>query len=142
MIVRSRRPKSKRYNQRSGGILVIALVSLSVATVIMLSILNSSSRSRIQLRNELRIEQARWLLDGGVSHALASVEKQADYMGETIAVAPQLDGRSKATVEISVDRPEGSKTISIRVTAKITSGNQVSQRSKQVKLNELPTKEN
>lgn len=142
MIVRSKRAKPKRYNQRSGGILVIALVSLSVATVIMLSILGSSSRSRIQLRNELRIEQARWLLDGGLSHALASVEKQADYKGETITVDPQLDGKSKATVKISVDRAEGSKEISIYVTAKITAGNQVSQRSKQVKLNELPTKEN
>ena len=39
MIVRSKRPKPKRYNQRSGGILVIALVSLSVATVIMISFL-------------------------------------------------------------------------------------------------------
>ncbi|MFK7765725.1 MAG: hypothetical protein AB8B55_00685 [Mariniblastus sp.] len=128
----------KKRSHRRGGILIAALVCMAVATIILLTVLQSSNRQRVQLRSELQIEQVRWLVDGGISKAIQELENDKSYSGETIVVSPTLDEKTKSTVEISIDRKSNAagEPVVIKVTAIIERAGQVLQRTKEIKLNE------
>ena len=79
-----------RQRDRRGVIIVVVLVCLVVATMIILGSVNISTRYRRQLRDDLRVEQATWLLDAGVRVAIAKVKQDPDYRGEEIFVEPEL----------------------------------------------------
>ena len=64
----------RRQRDRRGVIIVVVLVCLVVATMIILGSVNISTRYRRQLRDDLRVEQATWLLDAGVRVAIAKVK--------------------------------------------------------------------
>ena len=141
IVARARRANR---SERNGSVLIAALVCMTVALVILLATMRSSNRQRMQLRHELQMEQVRWLLDGGVSRALVEFKKSKKYTGETILVGPVLDEKSKATIEIIVNRSSNEKAdgstedekVTIDVVAKIERGQQSMQRTKRVKLNE------
>lgn len=70
--------------ERSGTVLLVVLVCMVVTTSIVLGAVQSSLRHRRQLRQDIQMEQTRWLLDAGIGRAISQLERDADYDGETI----------------------------------------------------------
>ncbi len=89
-------------DQRVGAVLVCVLVCMGIATTIGLVAVRSSLQVRRQLRQELQLEQTRWLLDAGIARGLQQLNRRPDYQGETWEVSPALPTDMHATIEIKV----------------------------------------
>ncbi len=98
--------KRQRFINRRGTILIAVLVCMGIATTILLGAVQSSLRQRRQMRQELQMEQTKWLLDASVGRAISRLQKQPGYDGETLLVAPALEKYSTATLEIAVVRED------------------------------------
>ena len=113
--------RSRNLKKRRGTILIAVLVCLGIATTIVLGAVQSSMRQHRQVRRELQVEQARWLLDAGIERAVTAVLAQKEsYRSETLTIAPTLKKFSEATIEISlIQFDPRSKEASVRVTARL-----------------------
>ena len=112
----------KRVNKRrhQGYLLVGVMVCLAIASTIALLSIQSSLRSRRQLRQEECVEQARWLLDAGVNRAAAQLMRSPEYQGEIWKVTPELSSCPDATVVITVNESANADSLrSITVSAHI-----------------------
>jgi hypothetical protein len=123
---------------RRGSILVCVLVCLGIASAIVIVSVRSSLQARRQMRQELQLEQTRWLLEAGLVHAVTQLRNQPTYQGETWQVSPPLPAYPHATVDISV-ATDGAVTDKVRmtVTAKLRGPDALSkttQRSKTLLL--------
>jgi len=90
--------------RKSGAVLVMVLVALSVATAIGVAMMkNAFQQHKLIERMEFEA-QARWLVESGLQRAAARLAEDGTYRGEEWAVpAAQLDGRHDAIVTIRVE---------------------------------------
>ncbi len=112
-------------NQRSstirvGAVLVCVLVCVGVASTIMLTSLHASLRERRQMRQELQMEQTRWLVEAAMIRGTRATRDQDDYRGETWNVSAALRKYAQAEVTINVSPVAGSNgEVQLDVTAEI-----------------------
>lgn len=112
---------SKRIKRRRGTILVAVLVCLGAATTIVLSTVHVSIRQHRQVRQELQLEQTRWLLDAGVDKAVTNFLAQPDnYKGETLTITPPPKKYQRAAIKISlIEYDRQAERVRLRVAARI-----------------------
>jgi hypothetical protein len=103
-----RRWKRRRAELRRGVAALIALVCLSLATIVGTLLLQASlSEQRYLNRLELK-SQGEWLVEAGFSRAAAQLARSARYSGETWTISGSALGRTQdAMVRIVVDRNPG-----------------------------------
>lgn len=135
---------TQRFDGRRGSILIAVLACTAIATTILLGAVQSSLRHRQQLRQDLQLEQTRWLLDAGVGHAIASLNSQPAYDGETIRVDPAFEQYPNANVQISVIRKnQPANLVRVRVTAQLSRSGELApstRRSMEFRVNTSRTK--
>jgi type II secretory pathway component PulK len=100
------RRSQQQANSRRGVAALIALVCLSLATIIGTLLLQAAlAEQRYFDRLELQ-SQGEWLVEAGFSRARAQLARSPNYSGETWTVAGSEFGRAhNATVHIAV-RPD------------------------------------
>ena len=104
----------KNTGSRSATVLVAVLVCLGVATTILLAAVQVSLGHRRQIRQELQMEQTKWLVDAGVRKALAEVEADEDYSGDIFSVVPLLKyDNAKLEIQVTLDEDESSALIKV-----------------------------
>ena len=123
MIQHSRLQRSQSaafHSRRTGAAMVCVLVCLGIATTIMLVSVRSTLQVRRQMRQELQLEQTRWLVEAGMTRATALLQEQPTYQGETWRVDSAFESYSQAVVEIAVvrhsDNPDQAQ---LKVTARV-----------------------
>ena len=100
------RPRTDR--PRRGMLAIAVLVCLIVLTLIAGASSASGPRSRDEIRAEERRLQAEWLAEAGLRRAIARLDADPGYSGETWNIdARELDSADAATVTITVERPAG-----------------------------------
>lgn len=94
--------------RRGGAILICVLVCMGIVSTITLLAVRTSLQVRRQMRQEVQLEQTRWLLDAGLARGLQRLRDRPDYQGETWNVAPALSTYAEATVQIAIltDEPD------------------------------------
>ena len=104
---------------RRGMLAVAVLVCLVVLMVIAGALLRVGLAHRDQVRAQERRLQAEWLAEAGLRRALARLDADADYAGETWNIdARALGAADAATVVIAIERlPRDPKARTIRVRA-------------------------
>jgi type II secretory pathway component PulK len=97
--------KPRRAELRRGVAALIALVCLSLATIVGTLLLQAAlGEQRYLNRLELK-SQGEWLVEAGFSRAAAQLARSARYSGETWTISGSAFGRTQdATVRIVVDR--------------------------------------
>ena len=106
----------KRSHQRSGASLVVVLALLVVCATIVLQLLSSSLRQRMQLRRDLQKQQTQWLLRAGAGYVAAESMKADFEPPESVDVEiPHFDSvRLNFTTETS-----SPQTSALTITAQI-----------------------
>ena len=111
--------KSDR-SARGGAVLLCVLACLGVATAIVMVSIRSSLRARRQMRQELQLEQTRWLLDAGVAYAKSRLRTDPDYEGELWQVDPGFGSYAEATLEIAISSDDvPANQLRLQVAAKL-----------------------
>ena len=109
-----RRPTQAGHHQRSGSILVAALVCLAIVTLILLSVFRSAISQRRQIRLEQQQVQAELLAESGLERAVARLNSNPNYVGEEWTIdAKQLDTRNPALVKITVARQDKEHQVTV-----------------------------
>ncbi len=114
---------ARQNHSRRGAMLVAVLVCLGVAMTIILASVKMSVLHRQQLRQDLQMEQTKWLLDAGVRAGIKKSKEESNFKGETLQVTPALStsvGYPTATLEI-IAEPVDEDQIRLRVTANLES---------------------
>jgi hypothetical protein len=100
-----RRPARSSTHPRRGVAALIALVCLSLATIIGTLLLQAGLSEQRYLDRLALQAQGEWLVEAGLSRARAQLTKSGRYSGETWAIPGSSFGRAQnATVRISVQR--------------------------------------
>jgi type II secretory pathway component PulK len=97
--------KTRQRKKPARGMTAVAvLVCLIIMTMITGAILKVSLAQRDQLRAQERRLQAEWLAESGIQRALARLDTEPDYRGETWEIsARDLDSSEAARVMITVE---------------------------------------
>ena len=100
--MKSKNPTTLR---RSGTVLVLVLVVLTVMMLLAGNLTRSAVSRHREARWSERDQQIRWLLESGRQRAIQAMAKSTDYRGETwrLPATTSSDG-SAATIEIRVER--------------------------------------
>jgi type II secretory pathway component PulK len=98
---------------------IAVLVCLIVLTMFAGALLRVGAAQRDEVRAEERRLQAEWLAEAGLRRALARLDADSAYAGETWNIeARELGAADSATVAITIERqPCDSKSRAIRVRA-------------------------
>ncbi len=112
--------RPSKPDARCGAILAMVLVSLLVASLLGLALVQTVLIHHRQTRLLGRQQQCFWLAEAGVQRALAGLAATADYSGETWEVSAEILGTERsAVVMIEVSRPaDSTETRQIRVEAR------------------------
>ncbi len=111
---------------RRGGIIVISMVCLMLASFLIVHLAKLTFANRAQQRKELQIEQAAWLAEAGVSRAAFQLRTDPSYTGETWNIdANELGGFHSGQVTITVSAEDRSQ---VTVTAMYPTGSATSVR--------------
>jgi Tfp pilus assembly protein PilX len=109
---------SRHDRPRRGMLAIAVLVCLLVLTMIAGALIRTGVAQRDEVRGLERRLQAEWLAEAGLRRALARLEADPGYSGETWDVgARELGAADAATVAIAVERPPGdanARTIRVR----------------------------
>ena len=128
--------RQQRNVSRQRTVLIAVLVCMGIASTIVLGAVQISLRQRQQTRQELQMEQTKWLLDAGIGTAISRLQAQPAYNGETISVTPALEKYPDASIEITVIRSgQPDDQVSLKVTARLSGAEKQSpttQRSKEI----------
>lgn len=111
--------RAARITRRRRGLAaMVALVSISFATVIAAVILKAGVAEHGYIRRLERQSQADWLVEAGLDRAAAQLVRTPSYSGETWPIsASSLGGTRDAIVRIEVKRDaSNSKRRSVHVT--------------------------
>lgn len=126
----------RQKTRRRGTVLIAVLVCMGFATVVLLGAVQTSLHQRRHMRQEMQMEQTRWLLDAGLSMGVARLIEKPEYVGETLALTPELGKYTNAEVEITVIRDDESDSqFRLLVTAQLGSMDEsypVMKRSKEI----------
>ena len=110
--------------RRRGAIGIAVLACMVVVTTIAFSSMAISIRHRRHMRDDLRIEQTRWILDGSVRMAISKVRQNPEYMGETVIVDTALSVFDTATVIIKATPDSQTGKVQLEVAAELTRAHQ------------------
>ena len=100
--MKSKNPTAIR---RSGTVLVLVLVVLTVMMLLAGNLTRSAVSRHREARWSEREQQVRWLLESGRQRAIQAMAKSPDYRGETWRLpATAFSDGSAATIEIRVER--------------------------------------
>ena len=87
-----------RGHKRPRGVaLLLCLFVLAIVTVWLVDMLNSQTIYQSALRNMIEYEQALYLANAGVHHAVAELENDVDWRGTATAGAYPASGSYSAT---------------------------------------------
>jgi Tfp pilus assembly protein PilX len=123
LAFRRRRPKGAR-----GIALLICLFVLSMVTLWTVDMLESASIYQSALRNTIEYEQALYLANAGVHHALAQLESDASWRGTATAgsypasgsySATAVNGATAGTVDITATGVAGGSTRRLSATVQV-----------------------
>lgn len=120
MKTKENRPREK--NRRRGLTLFAVLVCLAVASVIMIGSVGFSIRHRMQLRNEIQLEQTYWLLDAGIGAALDKVRQDPEFKQLDLSAGESLN-KYDGSLKIIVTERSG-PNVGVRVTATLHGKNE------------------
>ncbi|MCE3018150.1 MAG: hypothetical protein ACK56W_10315 [Pirellula sp.] len=115
---RVNRSRSHRPKARSGIIVLCLLVCLSVVISLLMTSVQAALRSRMEVRNQLRLVQASLLCDAGLQRAMSKLKKDTDYRGETWSPSIEDASFTKTDVTIRVSEKEFERTIDVVVQLK------------------------
>lgn len=101
---------------RSGTSLLAVLVCLIAVSVIVVGALTQSLRLHRQSRQDRILEQTRWVLDAGISRAVAALNVDRKYPGEKIVLQTSLR-EYRPSLEITVSQPGVDQSIGVEVIA-------------------------
>jgi type II secretory pathway component PulK len=106
--MRNRRQRKRRVNRgRHGAALIVALVCLALASALLGIVARTAFMQRCGAKMELQEVQAAWLVEAGLSRAVARLAADANYPGEIWNIpAAAFDGRGSAVVRIEVTHDE------------------------------------
>jgi Tfp pilus assembly protein PilX len=115
-----------RRNRKPGGVaLLLCLFVLSIVTVWTVNMYESATVYQSALRNTIEYEQALYLANSGVHHALAELESSLAWRGTVTAgsypasgsySATAVDGATAGTVDITSTGVAGDATRRILAT--------------------------
>jgi type II secretory pathway component PulK len=118
--------RQRRNARRPAGVaLLLCLFVLSIVTVWTVNIYESATVYQSALRNTIEYEQALYLANGGVHHAVAELENNLAWRGTVSAgsypasgsySATAVDGATAGTVEITSTGVAGSATRRLQAT--------------------------
>ena len=120
---------------RRGAVLIMVLVCLGIATTLILGIVQSSLHQRRHLRQELQLEQTRWLLDAGISRAVSRVQSQPAYEGELLTDISAFENYPYTELQITIVNRDPNDRLQLRVTARL--GSSVEQASTMQRSKEI-----
>ena len=105
-----------RQSDRRGALIVVALVGIVLATAISASLLKSAlAEVKLTLREQNRLQSV-WLSESGIDRAVARLESDPAYTGETWEIPAELLGaKESGSVEIQVE-PAGEEN-QLQITA-------------------------
>ena len=118
----NRRPAAPTA-MRGGSVLVCVIVCMAVATAIVASVTRSALQNRRQARVEHQVRQAELLLEAGIHRAIAKLQTQAKFEGETWSLeADAIPRFGPAVVEIKATTGKRTNTRNVLVTASLKRG--------------------
>jgi type II secretory pathway component PulK len=104
-----------KKSRRAGAVLVVAIVSILITSLILASLVQMTTLTRRQERAELLRLQAEWLAESAIERAADRLAADAKYTGEAWLIsAPELGDGNEAKVDISIKaEPDGAQMISV-----------------------------
>jgi Tfp pilus assembly protein PilX len=108
-----------RTSRRCGVALLLCLFVLSIVTVWMVNMFESATSYQAALRNSIEYEQALYLANSGVHHAVAELENNLSWRGTVTAgsypasgsySATAVNGSAAGTVDITSNGVAGGTT--------------------------------
>jgi Tfp pilus assembly protein PilX len=108
--------------RRSGMALLLSLMVLSIVTVWLVHMLDSATVYQSALRNTIEYEQALYLANAGVHHAVAELEGNIAWRGTAAGSgysATAVDGAAAGTVDITSDGVAGETTRTVQATVQV-----------------------
>jgi hypothetical protein len=119
----SRSIQRRVHRQRSGLMVLAALVCLLIVTSIVGSMVQGALRARRQLHAERNRRQAELLLEAGANRAVARLAAEPDFRGDTWNVpAESVIGHGDGRVKTEIARNEGIDAWQLRVVAEYPLG--------------------
>ena len=118
--------------QKTGTVLVAALACMAIASMIVLAAIQTSLQQRRQLHRLAQMEQTRWLLDAGISHAVNLAQSGLDLPKKPLQI--ESDHLNGATIKFQRLETSSNEQIRVLVTAQIKGNTKVdsAQRSKEI----------
>jgi len=112
----NRRIALARSNERSGAVIIAALVCLLVVMAILGTMLRGTLRNYRYMRSERDLRQTELLLQGGSDRAVNRLANDANYRGETWslpsdAIAGSGDGRVTIEITPATDKAAGNAKV-------------------------------
>jgi len=112
----NRRIALARSNERSGAVIIAALVCLLVVMAILGTMLRGTLRNYRYMRSERDLRQTELLLQGGSDRAVNRLANDANYRGETWslpsdAIAGGGDGRVTIEITPATDKAAGNAKV-------------------------------
>jgi hypothetical protein len=106
--------------RRTGAALVVALICVLLVSLLSTVLVRTALVQRDQLENDAWQAQAEWLVQSAIERAVASLESDVGYTGETWLPATG-DGRTigRVVIEVASSEEGGESTRKLRVTADV-----------------------
>ncbi|MEM9409493.1 MAG: hypothetical protein AAGA30_00100 [Planctomycetota bacterium] len=120
MQIHSQRSIFARPCQRKGTFIFAVIVCVLVITTVAISTISLSVRYRRQMRKDVAVDQACWILDGAVRLAIDKFQNDPDYLGESIRVETELPSFKYGFVDIAVTPKADSEDVKIRVVTRLS----------------------
>ena len=95
--IRTKIHRPIRSHRKSGVALLLCLFVLSIVTVWLVDMLNSQTVYQSALRNVIEYEQALYLSNAGVHHAVAELEANTNWRGTVTSGAYPASGSYSVT---------------------------------------------
>lgn len=115
------------FRQRSGTVLVAALVCLLIVMTMLGSMLQGTLRARRQLHTQRDRRQAELLLQAGADRAAFRLSSESNYRGETWTLpADTIVGTGDGQVTVAASRESDEQPWQVRVVAEYPLGSESS----------------
>jgi hypothetical protein len=121
--------KSKlRGHRRSGMALLLCMFVMSIVTVWLVDMLNSQTVYQSALRNTIEYEQALYLSNAGIHHAVAELENNTSWRGTVTGgtypssgsySATAVNGATSGTVDVTSTGVAGEVTRRLQATVQV-----------------------
>ena len=105
--------RSKRC-QRSGAILIVALVAITIFTILDATNIRLMLRHRQTVKTERDVIQARLLCDAGCDRAVSQLSQNPNYTGEVWIDKPDPLTGVKTKVQIEIRRKDSQTIASVQ----------------------------